>query len=322
MADRITINFTANTREVERGADRIDDSLTDVEKALEDVGKEGERSLDKATGASDDLGDSVEGVDGKLDGLGNTAKDALEGDVAGAARGAGEAISGLGPIGLAAGTAIVAGTEIVKGVFDANAAAAEAMAEATSNAFARMVEAGGNYYTKAIADKQIYDTLSDPDKLADILKIVEQTGLAESEVTRAVALSGVERQNTLNKLNDIYAANILLTTQGYLTEQQLADQNGAITEQIAMLQGRNAEDKAGADLLSIYDAATGGVLAKRETEHELIQKRNKALAETPTTITTTLTLDTSEADKQLTNLFAKPRYVKTSAVDRNGKPII
>lgn len=112
MSDRIEINFTANVREVMRGTEQIGDGLKKTERALDDVGEQGEQSLEKITKAQGDVADASTKVGSALSDVGGIAKSALEGDLGGAVEGAAQSIGGLAALIPGVGGLVGAGRSI------------------------------------------------------------------------------------------------------------------------------------------------------------------------------------------------------------------
>lgn len=222
---------------------------------------------------------------------------------------AANSFTGFGPAGAAAGAAAAIGIGIAGAAMEENARKAEEMKEATVNAFDRMIEAGGDYYTKDAENAAIADALKDPEKAKEILDLARLTGLAEGEAARAVALTGRERDKAIDKLKDVYDANNELIMQGTGFTEQYSTENGLLSDIIEKLRERNKTDKDAIDLLKVYDDATGGTLAKRQEENEVIRARNKALADTPKTSTVKLKIDDSELEQAL----RKKRSLKLTA---------
>lgn len=333
MADRITINFAANTREVEQGADRIDDSLTNVEKALEDVGTEGERSLEKTTDAASDLEKGTRDVEGSVRELGSAATDALGGDLVGGAESALTSILGLGAIGGAGGIVATSLIEIARGFGASWEEESEATKERISSMYDDMLESGANFLSDNLVQQNVTAIVQDAEKLKTLNDYAIDTGIAVADLIAAEAGAGGTRSALLEKINGQLADNVALQEAGGFETQAEAD---ALDAQIVKLDrvrehfdGLASEQRESLnlvqttrDVLDVIESGSSATVFARKEENEQIQKRNKLLADTPTTVTSRLVLDTNEADKQLASLFAKPRYVKTNAVDRNGKPII
>jgi len=226
---------------------------------------------------------------------------------------------GFGPAGAAAGIVAAAGIGLAGAAMEENTRQAERMRAETVSAFDDMLEAGGNFYTKDIENARIRDTLLDEEKYKTILEITRLTGMAEEDVTRAVALAGGERNKLIGSLKEIAAQNeaIAQSDAEAYANGQLA--NTSINKQVSLLETLNKAQGTAVDLAQTYDQATGGTLAKRQEEREEIQKRNKALADTPEKVNVKLVVD----DSELTKLLKAKKTITLVAdiVDRVGKKI-
>jgi hypothetical protein len=143
MANGLTLNVTANTREAVRGAKDIGDALDDVADSLDDVARDGAKSGDKLEKAFDDTRKANGKVERSFKDLADTAK--RESNTAGDAlgknvkRGADDAQDGIKEIGNeAASTAKESAAS-----FDGSAASiGDAFQEVAANAFAGFGPAG------------------------------------------------------------------------------------------------------------------------------------------------------------------------------------
>jgi len=210
MADRITINFTANTRDVERGAERISDSLSEVEDSLDDVGTEGQRSLEKATEATDDLGESADATGGKVGAIGGIAKDALEGDLSGAASAGAEALSALGPAGVAAGIIAVGGIEIIKGVVEGIGEATEADQAKAAEWAQAYIDAGSKILSAAQTVASSNAIITDPEQYEKAQENAKNWGVSVGLAVLAMAGNTdalAEATASLDARGDVATAN-------------------------------------------------------------------------------------------------------------------
>lgn len=113
--DEIEIKYTANIRDVERGAEKMSDALGQTEDALDDVGRAGEKAGRDAADGLEKIEPAAEKGKEGISGIGDVARDVLSGDLTSAAESGAQALEGLGPVGLAAGTAAAAGIALLQG---------------------------------------------------------------------------------------------------------------------------------------------------------------------------------------------------------------
>ncbi|MBX3099001.1 MAG: hypothetical protein KF761_05420 [Salinibacterium sp.] len=203
MADRIVINFGAETREVEVAGRKIEDVLKDTESALEDVGAAGKNagqgvgeggdkaaeSLDNVTTASGKFGDSL----GQVGGI---AKDALDGNVGGAVEKVAGVLGGLAGtipgIGAAVGVLATEGiSAVVGGLQDAQKEADELKARLV-DAYKKAAEEGRNYLTSEQINAAALDILhpkdqAGRDKLDGYKKAADLIGVDQNTVILAEA---------------------------------------------------------------------------------------------------------------------------------------
>jgi hypothetical protein len=321
-----------------KGPDRLEDGMKDAQKATERLKHETEETAEaieqdfKQSYASVRRS-SDDGMDGAKAGLkdfkqeaASTAKESAASfrggadDIKGAIQEvAANAFAGFGPAGLAAGIATAAGIGIIGEVFDSNGEKAEEMSEAAGDAFEEMIEAGGRFLSAEVENQKIRDTLKDPAKYKDILAITEITGIAEAEVTRAIALNGTERQKALEKLKEMkpLLEGISQTdAEAYAIGQSKSVE---LDKQVAKLNDLNEIQGTALDLARLYDDATGGAVAKRSEERDLVQDRNRVLTETPTEVKTRLIVDDSALTRALS--VQKSIDVVVNAVTKFGKPV-
>jgi methyl-accepting chemotaxis protein len=143
MANGLSLDITANTREAVRGAKDIGDALGDVADSLDDLAKDGSKSTDKLERSFDDTRKETAKVERGFKDLADTAK--RESNTAGDAigrnvkRGTDDAQDGIKEIGNeAASTAKESAAS-----FDGSAASiGDAFQEVAANAFSSFGPAG------------------------------------------------------------------------------------------------------------------------------------------------------------------------------------
>lgn len=170
--DRITLNFGANTSDVERGTDRIADGLEDVDRKLEDVGEAGEDAGRKTADGLDETARAGSGADSILGDVG----DSLLG-IAGIAGGVGGAVS----------SAIGGAFDFVKGKIDDQIAAAAAVREALVSAYKDAATEGQAYLSQAAVIAAATDIYFDSGKIANATKEAQTIGVDVNTYVKAQA---------------------------------------------------------------------------------------------------------------------------------------
>jgi len=319
-AQQATEELEAETKDAARTIEReFKESYRKLKDSSDDATRSAKRNLDDV---KSEAGSTARESAASFDGSAESIVDAFQ-EVAA------NAFVGLGPAAAVAGAAAAIGIGVAGAAFASNEQAANEMAEATSNAFDRMIEAGGNYFTVQQQQKALQDALNDADTYQRILDITKATGLAAADVTKAVALGGEAYADVLEKLEDARKAIAAALADGYLTEEAYTLQNSALVDQIAYLNGINEATNTANDKLAIYDQATGNILANRQQEQETLQKINKSVADLPSSKTLTIDGDVSALGAKLDGLFSKTYTIKTSigngtvpaALQVFGKPV-
>lgn len=172
MADRITLNFDANTQRAEQGTDRIASGLDDVEDKLDDVGQAGE---DAGTAAADGLDEAGRAAGESTDIVGSLG-DSLLG-VAGIAGGVGGAVS----------SAIGGAFDFVKGKIDEQIEAAEAIREALVGAYKDAASEGQVFLSQAAIIAAATEIYFDSAKIASATKEAQTIGVDVQTYVKAQA---------------------------------------------------------------------------------------------------------------------------------------
>lgn len=233
MADRIVIDFTANVREVTRGTDEIADSLKETERNLEDVGTEGERSLEKLTkgqeeadAAAKDLANTVKSdTAGSFDDLAQSAEDGLGG--------IGDQLLGIvgiaGGVGGAVATGLGAGVEFVTGLITDQIEAAATLKSDLIGAYTDAAAAGLSYLETTGIIRQAIDLQADPSKMQEFRKAAELIGVDVNTYLLAQAGSYKDLQVVIE------AARLKEEERGQVTDDQSkAGQAAALKEAVAL----------------------------------------------------------------------------------------
>lgn len=327
MSDRIEINFTANVREVMRGTEQIGDGLKKTERALDEVGDQGEQSLEKITKAQGDVVDASGKVGSALSDVGGIAKSALEGDLGGAVEGAAQSIGGLaalipgvgGLVGAGLGTALSEGIKLFSANVDAEAKASEDRIQSMYDAF---VESGVNYLTTQQALSALDAITGDKARIDELRAQSEELGLSIQTIIAAQIQSGEARNQVQQRANELLdEQNQKLLDGSYELDGSTSRSVGALQEIVGEYQKLNGEQNTatqGAELFRSTSSLITGELTKSTEE---IQKANKALAETPRTIAVALTVDGSAIDREI----AKSRTIRVNLegyAARGGQRVI
>lgn len=321
IGDGISDGVRDAAQETERATEKMERSFKDLADASKNTGRDIERNVKKGTdGAREGLRDMKQEA-------GSTARESAASfdgsatSIAGSFQEiAANSFVGFGPAGAAAGIAAAAGLGLASAGFAANEAAAAAMEEKTVSAFDRMIEAGGRFITAEQENAAIQEALNDPAALKLILDIVKDTGLAQGDVTRAVALGGSEVQGVirgLEKARDAQGDVAVKSTQG---KAIVMETTARIRGQIRELEQRGKVESEAVKRLELYDAATGSAMAKHERDGELIRARNRSLANTPKTVKTRLDVDDSDLERKL----ARSRTIRLGVegyIAANGRKI-
>lgn len=336
MADRIVINFGAETRDVEAAGRRMEGVLSDTEGAIEDVGEAGQDSLAQVTKAQDEAADSARGMGddiasngGAFDDLASTADDALGGigdgllGVAGIAGGVGGAVSQL------VGGAISGVTDIIKEQQDA----AKQLHDDLVGAYVDAGKAGMTYLEQAVIINAAADIYADDGKRADFEKKAAAIGVTLQTYVLAQAGSYEDLKVVIE------ATGIAAETAGQIgADKSKAGQAEALKEKQAVdaiivanerLLAAHEEGKTAAEDV----VSTKETLAQRERDQikrtrdaeaerfdALANKYAEAAAREPVDIQTKLTVDESALDR-----IKNSRYivnVVAQVSDRYGRTIV
>lgn len=159
----------------------FEEAGTAATKASKTVERTTEEGFGKATSAAHGLGDVAATVFG----------DISSGSAASAAEVGSSLSSAIGSAALAiplVGGAVSAVSDLVRGAFDAQAQAAEDMAQATSDAYDDMLASGQRYVSADLIAKNIQEITQDTGKMATAAELASKTvGLTVSDVIGAFA---------------------------------------------------------------------------------------------------------------------------------------
>lgn len=274
--------------DMERQAGRTED---DVVKGLRAIGltaddaEDALRAIDEELGnvgdnrAADDAADSIEGISSRsteaadgLRSLGDIAKSALEGDIAGAASTASETLLGFagslagGAIGGAIGSAIggIAATWIDQW----NQAAAESE-KRVDEMVDSLVAAGGRFDEEQILSG-VREIQGDKEKLAQVQKIVAATGLEEAEVMRALSGDLTDGASVTRELADAHQSLADKRSENLAAGKNMND--GLIEENQEILKAQDVWNKYGDEV----DRARDGFNLYSEAQTIGIQRTAEA----------------------------------------------
>ena len=319
MADRITLNFGANTREVERGADRMSDSLKDTEEALEDVGKTGQEVGDEAASGLSKAGDAVDDVGGKLDELGGVANDVLEGDFANAAESGVRSLSRLADFIPGAGAAIGAALATIAGNFIKSwDDAAKENEERINSMYDNFIESGRDFNSAEQVNAAVRDLIKDQDKLNRIKEEAATAGVRLSVALRAEAGDTTALSTVLQAVRD-RRAELNAQQDDYIAKN--GDVNAQLDYQIGTLDllERSYEDLAGQTDSAIAMAQ----LYRDATEDAGTATGNLAdeLNNVPSSVYAGVEVDTATAEAQLKSFLTKRRGLDIDVRYRAGRAV-
>lgn len=323
MADRITLNFAANTSEVEQGTDRIADSLDDVDRKLEDVGTAGEQAGQAASDGLDDVGASATDVSGELGDLASIATDVLEGDVAGAARTAADTLGGMAAIIPGIGAAIGSGLAFAaNALVDVWETATKQVEDRVASMYEDMKESGDNFASNQFIAGEVDAILNDAARLDAARATSELTGARLALVLRAEAGDQVAINSVLRE--GAAAREALTAAQDDYIEKN-GDSSAAIEDQLSSLDVLaqtygyiGDEQDTAAAKANLYREATEGV---GTATGNLADKLN----DLPGTVVVGIEVDTDAADTDVEKFITRVRNrrirIPVEGVDRYGRRI-
>lgn len=319
----IEIEMTADVRNIikalksgEVSLDDFEDSLDDAGDAGEDAGRTIKRGAEEASDALDETSEASDELGGKLGDIGGIATDVLEGDLAGAAQGALGALSALGAGGAIAGALAAAGVGLISEGLTATQQAADEMARRLSAAYQKAAEDGRTFLDEAQIQAAALDVLFDPTLREQAKSDARAIGVEAIEFVRAMV-------GDREALNRVIEAGAQAEAEARAQTEGMVGANGEALESynsrlsiIGNINERLAEQQALAD-----ENARAAELAMQlyGQSNEEIQKLNKSMAETPKTLPTTVTLDSSAVDSYVAKNISKSITVEFK--DRYGRRI-
>lgn len=311
MADRIEIDFTANVGAVTRGTDEIADGFEDVEDALGDAGDAGEdageqisEGLSEAEDAAGDTSDALGNVGDALGDVGSVAKDALEGDLASAAEGGLDAVSGLAAAIPGVGALIgVAFSEVGKGIISSFQESSEESKERVNSMYDDMAKSGLDYLSEQFLQQQAQEVIKT--NYDRIREVAELTGLTEAQVVRGMVTAGEERNSILDLANEKYQEQLELvsTASGYTDAEAsnaatLAAQYAKVVDEFANL---NGEQSVAIGQTQLFREATNTALSEAQLGVEDLKTATESFQPIP------ISVDLSQADAQVNEFVGRAR---------------
>lgn len=323
MVDRITLGFAADTTEVERGTDRIADSLDDVNRKLDEVGQTGEDAGQAAAGGLDEAGGSATDVTGKLGALGDVASNVLEGDIAGGARSAAGALSGLAALIPGIGTAIGAGLALAANAFIGSwEKAAKANEERIRSMYDDMIKSGNDFASTNFVNSSISDVLNDEARLTEVKNDAATAGVRVSLALRAEAGDQLALASMLQSVRDrreeLTAAQEAYIAKNGVVNASLDEQLGGLDQlEVALGTYGTASDTA-ASKADLYRDAT-------ENAGTATGNLGDAIDNLPDSVFVGIEVDTVAAQKKFDAFIADLRNrhipIVADVVDRYGRSL-
>jgi hypothetical protein len=253
--------------------------------------------------AKQNFGELASSFDGSLQGI----ADGIQGTLGGAAVAVG------GAAGLAIGTLGLVGGALVT-QFGKDAEAAEERIQSMYDSF---IESGLNYLTEEQALSALSTITGDPERIKALEAQAERLGLPIQTILAAQVRSGQERNQVLAAANALLADETALLKTGVSSDVLRGAALERIVDEYKKLNGEQATAVRGADL---YRATSEIITGQQILTNEEIQKRNKLLAETPSSTTVRLQVD----ETALTNSLNRSRTLKVNieAYARTGMRVI
>lgn len=351
MAD-LELTMLANVKDVQRGAKDVEASLEQVADSLDDVAKDGDKATERLEASFKELADSAKreskkagdsikdnvrrgtkdagrGLDDFKDESKQTAREVaanFDGSAQSIAGGfqelAANAFIGFGPAAVAGGLAAAAGLGIISTALGEQVAAADEVKTALTDAYQQAAEEGRNFLTEAQIIAAATETLFDEGKRNNARDEAAKLGVDMLTYIRAQAGD----QGALNQV--IAAGNQALTdrgaTEAILDKTRSAAQQQEVqsiknilteNEKLAETHEKNQEAaKLSAELRA--ESAQHERDEIKQTADTLDKLREKAATPIP------ISIDTSAADKQLTDFLNQRRRVVDIGLQfRHGKEV-
>lgn len=325
MADRIEIDFTANTREVTKGTDEIADALEDTERALGDVGAAGEDAgrstsdaLDDIASSADAAGDSVaDGTGGAFDELASKADDAL-GET-------GTQLLGLVGIAGGVGGAVAAGVgfavDQITSLIGAQIEQVQQLRDSIIEAYGSGAEAGRTFLDQATILNNALAINSDPTRFAAAAEAAKQIGVDTNTYILSQAGSVSDLNVVLEAARQAYEQVGVASGTGSRSAQAEAIEEkraleGIIAANETLLatheEGREAAQNAQSIRTQLSEAERAQIQRTRDAEQARWEAYSDAVAAVPNAKNIVVTADTGPAESALAGL-TRARSVRITA---------
>ncbi|MCU1439996.1 MAG: hypothetical protein JWP85_993 [Rhodoglobus sp.] len=336
--DRIIINFGADTREVEVGGRKIEDVLSDTEKALEDLGATGEDSLEKVTKGQDDvadnakeMGDGVAANGGKFEELADKADGSL-GEI-------GEGLLGIagiaGGVGGVVTTVVGGAVDFVTQKIEDQTAAAEELKTRFIDAYQTAAEEGRNYLDTAQIVAAASDIFFDPAKMDEYRTKAAAVGVDVQTYVLAQAGSYEDLAVVIEAAKQKEQERVDAIDSARGGEAYVAEVDGIrdiIAENETLIQTHKDGASAAENAQAIKDQLSQNERNQIKRTSEADQARYEALATAYDTATTRppidvpVNLDVPDVDGVLDGLqravSRRPINVTVNGYTRNGERIV
>lgn len=343
MAKGLSLWIGSDTKDAVRGLNDIEGGLEKVQDELGDTAKDSQklerkfsddmRDMQQAsqkTGRAigDDIRDGTRRASRGMDDFRDESKQSLR-ETAASVRDvsdgldavqeiAANAFIGFGPAGLVAGLTAAAGVGFISAAFDEAQQAADETKARIRSMYQEAAEEGRAFLDEeqviAEARNILYD--ENQSRYQQVLKDAKNLGLPWQEVLRAMAGEQEALNNVLDRTNELEQArnDKLENAKGPL------ELRGALmTAEGQTLDEINARYSAQQALITDNVTRTEQWLATQTLTGEEIQKANKRLAETPKTLPTVVSLDTSQVDNYIAKNISKT--ITVDFRDRAGRRV-
>lgn len=279
-------------RETKETADTIEREFRDSYRKVGRSADQGMRTAGDATRAfKDEAKQNFVEVGSSFDGSIQGVADGIQGTLAGASIAVG------GAAGVALGAMAVVGGAVGSAMATAIEEDAAASEERIKSMYDNFIESGLTYLTEKQKLEEASNILSDETKRAEATKIANALGMSTVDVILAQVSAGQER----NAVQAALTAEIEATRDGTIRQSE-ADRlrEALLTQYLDKFKTLNSEQQESTLAAEQYRAIAEKVTGQEQLTNEEIQIRNRRLAETPLQTTTTLVVDSTALDRELT----------------------
>jgi hypothetical protein len=324
-----------------KGPEKLEDELEQAQKATKNLGREVDRTADdierdfrdsyrKAGQSSDDFHDkAAENVENfKSEAIQNLSEVAssFDGDLSDMADGVQGLTGGLAAAltpGIGIPVALLGAT--AASFLAAWAAAAEDSKQRVSDMYQDMLEQGRAFLSEDYITKSLGDIIDDDGKVAKAREDVKTFGLDIQTILRAQA-------GDQAAINEVLAAGNEKRQKALDIAQQQGSSAGDLHKHEVLINERwdealktytdvNGEIQKSVDKVRLYQEAVGEA---QTADNQRWEELGRKIAGLPSEKVVGLTLDTSEADRQLQSFLNQRNRVvdiRARALDQQGRPI-